>query len=745
MKACTIASMKIWFISSEYPPMFGGGIGTYVKNAADSAAEAGHEVVVFTRGESDSVIAEDNGVSVVRLKTGRGDYYEHLGYWTAFSYEIYHKLKWYMETHQEIPDIIEIQDYNAPGYYTILNKHLDSNFLSKTKIVTYLHTPTFVLDVINESPKYKLPNYWISSMEKFSLMGSDCVLSPSKFLKEEIKRTIPELKINVVAYPKTVFEEQNIWLNNPKKETNFLYLGRLEHRKGILQTLAVFRTIWQKDPSITLKVIGGDTFFYPKNCTVGELIRKKYQKQIAAGQLILQDSIKPELLKYEIQKTEGMILPSLFENFPYVAIEAMNCGSPLIVSQQGGQAELVGENQKAGFVFSWTKKGDLEKAIWAFLALSKNDKKRMSKEAFERVRRVCDPKIVTQEKIKCINKNKKKTDTPSVFPFINLHDVKFTEPVSVKSKKSLLSIIIPYYNLGDYLLESVESALASTYPNKEIIIVNDGTDDQLSLEILQSLRNKKLINVHIIDTENQGLAEARNVGAKAAEGEYLAFLDADNLVTEDFYERAIKIMEKYTNVSYVYSWLEYFDGAKGVWPTFCTQLPLLLVMNMLDALSVVRKDVFLTFGTNRQEMKYGMEDYDSWISLAENGHFGVSIPEPLLKYRVRDDSMSRQFNNGNILYSYQTISEEHPKLYTRYGKDIFNILESNGPSYLWNNPSGSYPVVGYTNGGLGETGIPNEHKVLFNRLYHSKIGQFGLRTFYFLRMQKILKVLRLLD
>ena len=82
-----------------------------------------------------------------------------------------------------------------------------------------------------------------------------------------------------------------------------------------------------------------------------------------------------------------------------------------------------------------------------------------------------------------------------------------------------------------------------------------------------------------------------------------------------------------------------------------------------------------------------MEDYDGWVSLAEHGCLGVSIPERLNFYRVRKDSMSRQFNKKMRIYLYETSREGHEKIFEKYSKDIYMLLLTNGQPYYWNNPS----------------------------------------------------------
>ena len=239
--------------------------------------------------------------------------------------------------------------------------------------------------------------------------------------------------------------------------------------------------------------------------------------------------------------------------------------------------------------------------------------------------------------------------------------------------------------MGKYIDDTIKSIENSLYNNIEIIIVNDGSKEEFSIEALKKYRNNPKIK--IVDIKNAGLANARNVGASVATGEFIAFLDADDMVEKTFYTKAINILNRFDNVSYVYSWVKYFEGSEGIWTTFDVQLPYILCHNMLNANTLIRREDFIKYGQNRVEMEYGMEDYDMWISLAENNCFGVCIPEFLSLYRVRSDSMARGFNVNNLLYLTEIITKNHTKIYQEYATELYNILSANGPSYKYDNPS----------------------------------------------------------
>ena len=101
-----------------------------------------------------------------------------------------------------------------------------------------------------------------------------------------------------------------------------------------------------------------------------------------------------------------------------------------------------------------------------------------------------------------------------------------------------ISVIIPIYNSEKYLKKCLDSVVNQTFHDKEIICVNDGSTDS-SLEIL-----KQYSNIKIISQENKGLSEARNTGIKAAQGEYIGFVDSDDWVDLNFYEKLYNSITK---------------------------------------------------------------------------------------------------------------------------------------------------------------------------------------------------------
>ena len=238
--------------------------------------------------------------------------------------------------------------------------------------------------------------------------------------------------------------------------------------------------------------------------------------------------------------------------------------------------------------------------------------------------------------------------------------------------------------MGKYIDETVESVLNSKYPTVEIIIVDDGSS---SVESRFLDKYRQAGNIKVIHQQNKGLSAARNYGVTHSTGEFLAFLDADDTIEPQFYPRALRVLKDHDDVFFVGSWVKYFGKSEGLWPSFTPEPPFLLVHNMASSSLVIKREAFITCGWNDPEMLFGMEDYDCLINLVKNGYNGVIIPEPLLNYRVRAESMARQFNTEKVSFLYQQIALKHKPFFNSYGAEISNLLNANGQGFLFDNPT----------------------------------------------------------
>jgi glycosyltransferase involved in cell wall biosynthesis len=215
-----------------------------------------------------------------------------------------------------------------------------------------------------------------------------------------------------------------------------------------------------------------------------------------------------------------------------------------------------------------------------------------------------------------------------------------------------VSVIIPCFNLGLFLDEAVASVEVQTFTDFELVIVDDGSTDALTLERLEAHRAR---HVRVIRTENHGLPAAKNVGFANTSGRYVCAVDADDRLEPQMLERSVAILEKNPEIAFVSHWLRYFGDASGDWKPERCDFPALLDMNTVNGAALVRRSAYDAAGGYDDAFRSGCEDWDFWITLVERGWSGHIIPEVLYNYRRRPDSMSRIMLRD----------EGHPALYER--------------------------------------------------------------------------------
>lgn len=698
-------TMKIWILTSETPFNQPGGIARYVHNFATSLGAAGHQVTVFCRGTEEAEKHPAPGYRLVVFRTREGDVkplekggdaatqpafpYNIFSYWMAVSWD-YARVVAGLAAREGPPDVIESQEYMGIAYFLLHRRLVDPDFLPGVPVVLHLHSPDFILRRINHDPRWQLPFYWSGQMEKFCILAADALLCPSHSMAAEVRSELeePDLPIETIPLPWTEIPEA---VRGPGQSNCVCYFGRIEMRKGVIRLLEACEQLWQAGLDFQLRLIGGTTHYSPKDRPLDEYLKDRHANRLAEGRLIFQGHLDHPELFTALAEAAVVVIPSLWENFPNTCIEAMSLEKVVVASRHGGQVQMIGEDGQAGFLFDWARPEEFDHALRSALALNREERLTLGRHARARVAQMCAPARVVERRLahfrKIIDAG---VPVRSRYPFVNrpqrLGQVRPLLPGSA-GRPDLVSAIIPFYNLGDYLIEAVDSVLASDYRPLEIVIVNDGSTDPASRAALETIRARRDATIRILDVPNGGLARARNLGAEAAAGEILLLVDADDAVEPALAGEAVRAFQRYSNVHWVYPWIRYFGEIDGLYSTWNAELPYLLAHNMLIPICAVRRSAFLSFGRNKPEMLYGLEDYESWVGLMEAGCGGLSLPRILGRYRVRQNSMFRTLNRAQLQYLYEVIVHNHGDLYRRYSFELFHLQNANGPGLWWNQPA----------------------------------------------------------
>lgn len=210
----------------------------------------------------------------------------------------------------------------------------------------------------------------------------------------------------------------------------------------------------------------------------------------------------------------------------------------------------------------------------------------------------------------------------------------------------MISVIIPNYNYSKYISKAVDSVLSQTYPNVEVIVVDDGSRDD-SLDILKTYGNE----IKVLKQKNQGVSAARNSGAEASSGEFVAFLDADDIWLPKKLERQMRKFDNDKELGLVHCSMSYIDphdrilgenrdGMEGFVASELLRFERGVVIGT-GSTSLVPKTIFDELGGFDLRMTTAA-DWDFSYRLGTKYKIGF-ISEPMVLYRMHDSNM-----HGNI-------------------------------------------------------------------------------------------------
>jgi glycosyltransferase involved in cell wall biosynthesis len=203
----------------------------------------------------------------------------------------------------------------------------------------------------------------------------------------------------------------------------------------------------------------------------------------------------------------------------------------------------------------------------------------------------------------------------------------------------LVSVVIPCYNQAAFLPEAVASVAAQTFKDLEIIIVNDGSTDATETTARGLMAQYPELKLRLLQKRNEGLAQARNDGVAAAAGAYILPLDADDRIASAMLEKTVGLLASRPAIAIAYTDVVHFGQAQKTIQAAEYDFDKICRNNQLNYCSLFRREAWETAGGYNPNMIWGYEDWDFWISCGEAGLKAARVPEPLLHYRVKENSM----------------------------------------------------------------------------------------------------------
>lgn len=602
-------------------PVTNGGIGTYVFELSKILANEYnvHIVSSTVKGNGSWRNAyESLGIKVVTIDEIKIDSPTLLGvdHDDQNSYRIFN----YVRSLNIKFEMIILQDWKAVGFHIVRAKRVGLDF-DNTRIVTVFHSPTLWSELAGNSfnafwrkDEYgALMNARLNFREKYQIANSDDVFFPSTYMKDwatENNFTLPE-GITVVTNPYTPSFKDRVEDFYPE---GLAFFGRLEFRKGLDLFLDAIEICHNKGMNFGKLVLLGK--YGTVNGENSESYIQKFSNRTGLNLEVHTNFDSKKALSFLRDNNLIAVHPSRRDNLPYSVVESLAEQVPILVSNVGGTAEIV----------SPTMKFELDSKKLAN-CIEDNFRKPWSE-------------LIANYPWKDINKS-----------YLNAIKVAIETPKITKeiNENPLVSILIPYFNTGEFIEETLMSIENQSYQNVEILIANCNSTEESSTNKFQELRLRYLNQdkFNFINFDTCPVQIAKNQLAQLAKGEYVVFLDSDNVLLDTNSLDILVNAAITSNLDFITTGHIGFSTRSApnkiskfdqIWMPLGQVDFLGWYENVYgDTFGICKRSSFLSGGGYIEDVDF-YEDWALYMNISRLGYSLDVIPLPLMWYRHRINS-----------------------------------------------------------------------------------------------------------
>jgi glycogen synthase len=653
--------MRIVFVSRELHPLGGGGIGVQVAGACAALVDVAEVTVVTSSALEpayrDHVESGSEGIPHgVRLAfvqepapEEEGTYY---GLPHLYSARVWEKLQQLYPDGG--PDLIEFSDFMGEGLVTVQARCGRHPLLRATGICVRLHTTAEICSILNGHIGDDFGTRMVVAAERFVLRHADRVIAPSAAVLDTYARFYRgRTAAHAVAEPSSadrgaalapavtiapiVPPDPDEPVAPPAAEAlRFVYAGRLERRKGVQDLVRSFLDLRAESWKLTL--VGGDTDTAPLAASMRGVL-----ELTAAGdpRIEIVAARSRAGVRGLIDAHDVLIAPSRWECWPSAVLEGLGRNRPVVVTPTGGMPAMLAGGG-AGWIAGGVGAEPLGELLEQLLAAPRLVAEAIASGAPRAAHdRLNDPRRLRESYRALAASIPAQPDR---------------SPARRAQDGPLVSVVVPYFKLARFLEATLRSVFAQDHPALEAIVVNDGS---LSREDSVLERLAERFPIRVLTKENGGLSSARNAGIAQARGRYVLPLDADNMLEPTFVSRCVELLEHEPEVAFVTTWSRYVDehgeplaGLKQGFQPIGNSSAAVMADNVAgDGTAVIRRELF-DDGYRYSPDLASYEDWQLYRDLHRDGVFGRVIPERLLIYRLRADSMVHEvgFAHHHRLY-----------------------------------------------------------------------------------------------
>jgi GT2 family glycosyltransferase/lipopolysaccharide biosynthesis glycosyltransferase/glycosyltransferase involved in cell wall biosynthesis len=562
-------------------------------------------------------------------------------------------------------DIIHFAENSGIGYFSLLAKH-EGIALQDTRIVVGLHGAQIEwASMMNKHYPTDSFDFQLGIMERRSAEMADVVVSPSEYMIEYVTKRGWQLPRDSFVIPNIVRSSASISTTTtvspvpphtlPPLITELVFFGRLEERKGTrlfieaLELLLVVNSTYDIHSTINMiTFLGKDALDTTTGIDSSTLITQALlHLQTESAHLFnfqfLQDYEREDAINYLKNQSRLAVLPALADNSPSTVLECISNSIRFLASTSGGIAELVNEADHKMVLFE-----PRASSFAAKLAAAISSDQVAEIRATEKTIAAAGDWIELHE---WISSTAASTSTPPVAPV----------------PTPLVSICIVHHDRPGFLVQLLSSLRRQAYTTFEVILIDDGSTSPESLNLFDQLQQNHTDQPDwiIIRANNSYLGEARNRAASLAKGEYLLFLDDDDILKPHALQTLVNVAVK-TGVAALSSWLDEFSSDED--PTFLDLIPhrrtfwftgqsiaLGILENCFGSGNIfVNRLAFQAIGGFSTFREVGAEDWEFYMKLATHGYTQLVVPEELIFVRSASSRMSMVRSSSPCVRSRET-------------------------------------------------------------------------------------------
>ncbi|WP_198154964.1 glycosyltransferase [Oceanibaculum pacificum] len=546
-------------------------------------------------------------------------------------------------------DVVLFMDWQGMGFYPMMARRAGLAHRQHGVFAVICHGPTLWSDLGNTSRRRDPLDAITYFIERRSIEMADAIFSPSRYLLEWMRGRGFRLPKRVLVQPNLLVTPALVPAQSPPEEV--IFFGRLEYRKGLVQFCSAIDCLVAHRKAPKRVVFLGKFGFVGEEHAALYIARRSRDWPMPVE--ILSRLNQPEALRILTQRRCLAVVPSIVENSPYTVYECLMAGVPVIARDVGGIAELYAPEHRETHLFS-DNPNDLADRIGTALSGRLPEAKLSFSPADNRAQWV-EGLLTLVSKIKLQRSRKK---LPEVQP--------------------LVSLCLTHYRRPKLLLQAVRGILAQTYCNIQVILIDDGSAEPETDELLAKLETHPETMGWLIKRVTNGFpGRARNLAAAEARGEYLIFLDDDNVAKPELVESLITAAIR-SGADIVTCFASVFEGNDMPGPNtkiIDSYLPVggalgyaLAENSISDTSALIKRSVFREIGCFTEDYGVGHEDFEFFLRAILQEKDILVIPEALYWYRRQASSL------GSVTPQAANRSRSLRAFLDHFGPDMAELL-----------------------------------------------------------------------